>query len=709
MFGVVLALSAAFTPADSSRSDSLHVIEVQASSALGFGQKASDLGSGVRVEARVLRQLQSVNPNELAATVPGLIARDEDGFGLRINWGIRGTGTERSNRIVLMEDGVLTAPAAYSSPAAYYQPSLMRMAGMDVAKGSSQIAAGPQTTGGAINFSSNATDVYQRLKFRTALGSYGTYFAHSLVSVGGTKKSASLEWLRQHSNGFRQMDGGGRTGFDFNELVFKSQFRMNSRNTLLFKAMGKMEDSPQSYVGLTEADFAENPYRQYALAQKDRFTTQFGQAWVRHLWTGRRSSVSTTAYAQYFGRNWYKLEAITEPGGTRTSLASALANPSLERYRMLTLAPEAMGTAELRWNNRHFGARGVQTHGRHELSGQNEVRFGARWHQDFADRLQNNEVFDLTHGTMTLLSSESPGSAGNERSATAAASGYVEGSFRSGAWTWVPGLRIESIWAQSQKWGGSDSLRAADPSTAHARTTVALPGLRVQRERTNHVLFASVHRGFAAAPTNPEVKAEQSVNGELGVQMGRGRQRWTATAFATYYQNMLGSDMAAAGGSGTGDLFNAGAARVLGLEGSGQIDHKLGAVRLNHIAQGSFMYSAFTKTFKASTDVWRDVAVGDPIPYTPMLQGNLRSEARWGKWGCVANIQYVGRSESGRGLDLAPRTLVHGGIFVEPAKKWRIQLDGSNLTGSTAVASLHPAGWRVIGPRMLRLGVSYGW
>ena len=165
MFGVVLALSAAFTPADSTRSDSLQVIEIQASSALGFGQKASDLGSGVRVEARVLRQLQSVNPNELAATVPGLIARDEDGFGLRFNWGIRGTGTERSSRIVLMEDGVLTAPAAYSSPAAYYQPSLMRMAGMDVAKGSSQIAAGPQTTGGAINFASNAPQVPHRLGF----------------------------------------------------------------------------------------------------------------------------------------------------------------------------------------------------------------------------------------------------------------------------------------------------------------------------------------------------------------------------------------------------------------------------------------------------------------------------------------------------------------------------------------------------------------
>lgn len=709
MLSVVLALSAAIIPVDSTRSDSLHVIEVQASSALGFGQKAKDLGSGVHVDARVLRQLQSVNPNELAATVPGLVARDEDGFGLRINWGIRGTGTERSSRIVLMEDGVLTAPAAYSSPAAYYQPSLARMAGMDVAKGSSQIAAGPQTTGGAINFSSNATDVNQRLKFRTALGSYGTAFAHSLVSVGGTKKSVSLEWLRQHSNGFRQMDGGGRTGFDFNELVFKSQFRLNSRNTLLFKAMGKIEDSPQSYLGLTEADFALTPYRQYALAQKDRMTSRFGQAWVRHLWTGRRASLSTTAYAQYFGRNWYKLESLTPDGASKISLSNALANPSTELYRMFTLASDALGTAEVRANNRQFGAFGVQSHGRRNLNGRNEVRFGVRLHQDYMDRLQHNDVYRVANGSMSRSGSGTPGSAGNDRNSIIAASGYAEGSFRSGAWTWVPGLRIESIWSLSQKWSATDSLRAVAPSTARAQSTVALPGLRVQRERQNQLLFASVHRGFAAAPTDPNVKAEQSVNGELGVKMGSGRAYWTATAFATFYQNMLGSDMAASGGSGTGDLFNAGAARILGLEGLAHIEHNVGAVRLNHTAQGSFMYSAFTKPFKASTDVWRDVQVGDPIPYTPMLQGNLRSEARWGKWGCVTNLQYVGRSESGRGLDLAPRTLVHGGIFVEPAKKWRIQLDGSNLTGSTALASLHPAGWRVIGPRMLRLGVSFGW
>ena len=108
-------------------------------------------GSGAVISDAQIATEVSTDINQLLKTVPGVYVREEDGYGLRPNFGIRGATSERSEKVTLMEDGVLIAPAPYSNPAAYYFPTAMRMKGVEILKGAPLLRYGPQTVGGVMN------------------------------------------------------------------------------------------------------------------------------------------------------------------------------------------------------------------------------------------------------------------------------------------------------------------------------------------------------------------------------------------------------------------------------------------------------------------------------------------------------------------------------------------------------------------------------
>ncbi len=120
-----------------------------------------DIGGSVqRLDTADLERFSYNDVNRILRQVPGVYLQEEDGFGLRPNIGIRGSGTDRSARVAVMEDGVLIAPAPYAAPAAYYFPRVARMSGVEVAKGPAAIKYGPMTVGGALNlFSTPIPDV----------------------------------------------------------------------------------------------------------------------------------------------------------------------------------------------------------------------------------------------------------------------------------------------------------------------------------------------------------------------------------------------------------------------------------------------------------------------------------------------------------------------------------------------------------------------
>ncbi len=99
-----------------------------------------------------LQRLAPLTGNEILRKVTGIHVVDEEGAGLRMNLGIRGLDPDRSRGVLILEDGIPVALNPYGEPEMYYTPSIDRMAGIEIVKGSGQILFGPQTIGGVINY-----------------------------------------------------------------------------------------------------------------------------------------------------------------------------------------------------------------------------------------------------------------------------------------------------------------------------------------------------------------------------------------------------------------------------------------------------------------------------------------------------------------------------------------------------------------------------
>ena len=96
--------------------------------------------------------LRPLSVKEALRRVSGIHVVDEDAFGLNLNIGLRGLNPRRTQRTLLLEDGVPIHLAPYGDPSAHYHTPPELIESVEILKGSGQIAHGPQTVGGMINF-----------------------------------------------------------------------------------------------------------------------------------------------------------------------------------------------------------------------------------------------------------------------------------------------------------------------------------------------------------------------------------------------------------------------------------------------------------------------------------------------------------------------------------------------------------------------------
>jgi Fe(3+) dicitrate transport protein len=481
--------------------------------------------------------------NEALRKVPGVTVRDEEGLGLRPNIGMRGLNPTRSTKVLLLEDGLPTSFAPYGDNASYYHPPIERFERIEVLKGSSQIAHGPVTLGGVINYIT--PDAPARPAFAVDLTGGNRSYGNLGGSFGGTwaRTGVFTQAVRKQSDGARD-----NTHSDLTDLMVKLSPSFGATQQLSVKGNYYGEDSQLTYSGLRDAEYAaavrQNPFANDAF-EGDRAgvsATYRALAWSRVAFTG-------TAYTTRFGRDWWRQSSNSNqrPNDAADPACGGMANLNttcgnegrLRRYR--TTGAEARARVAF------------------EAGSAQETDFGVRLHAEHQDRRQENGATPLARSGVLVED--------NERTTDALAA-FVQHRVLAGAWTVTPGVRVERI-----TYTRANRLLGV---TGETDLTEVVPGFGVSYGvAAESTIFAGVHRGFAPPRAEDiinnttggtvDLDPERSWNYELGGRTRAGDAlRFDATLFRLDYQNQI-VPASLAGGSGA-TLTNGGETLHQGVE-----------------------------------------------------------------------------------------------------------------------------------------------
>ena len=674
-------------------------------------------GAAYYLSTEELAQFDYTDINRALSKISGINFYEEDGFGLRPNISIRGTSPERSSKIAIMEDGILISPAPYSASSAYYFPSVARMQAIEVLKGSSQIQYGPYTTGGAINFVSTEIPEKFRGKISTSFGSFKTGQTHATIGNRSEKFGYMFEILNYNSDGFKSLNEDLNTGFDINEITSKIKFVPKTTNidqSFELKFHTYDEISNETYLGLTETDFQKNPYLRYPGSEKDKMSAEHKQYVLTHeLFVNEKIKITSNFYENRFKRNWYKLDDVVHDNNSQ-KISKVISNPSQfsEHLKILSGELDYENALKVKANNREYISRGIQTKIDYHWYGKNEsfndLELGIRIHYDEEDRFQWEDIYNINNGFMALESYGEKGSQGNRISFANSFASYIMYKYKFKGLTISPGLRYESIKLGRDDFGKSNPLRKIESlSTRENKVSVLIPGLGFNYTFGNNLsVFGGIHKGYSPPGSSDGQKAEESVNSELGIRFSTKKLNGEIIAYRNDYSNLLGNDLAATGGFGEMDPFNAGKALVNGFE-------VLLNTSISKYIPISFSYTLtdakFLTSFGSTQDIWGEVNNGDQIPYIPKHQFSSSLSYRISKLDINLNASYNGKFST-----LANGTEeISSYLILDLSMKYRIKKDIFlkskilNLSDKKYAVSKAPAGLRPGHPFGIYTGIEY--
>jgi len=566
-------------------------------------------GSGQVIGKKDLESARVFTTSEALRKVSGLNVRDEEGFSLRPNIGIRGLNPTRSAKVLLLEDGIPLSYAPYGDNASYYHPPIERFDRIEVLKGAGQLRFGPQTIGGVINYitPNPPKDPGGSL---TLTGGNRSYF-NGHLNYGGFWGNAGfmVDYTRKQGQGARD-----NTFSTINDLNLKQVLLLGEKHTLTSKANVYTEDSQVTYSGLTQAEF-EQDARQNPFKNDEMKAKRLGAS-VQHAWQlNTATELVTSLYGAYYTRDWWRQSSNSgqRPNDSSDAACGGMANlyttcgneGRLRQYYTYGVEPRLKSSYTL------FGEK-------------QEFNIGLRAHYEIQDRKQVNGDFPLSR---SAGASTNAGLREDNLRLTDAYSGFVDNVFKYKDVSVTPGVRVEHIRLARTNRQVQFAENGGQGVQGNTNMTEVIPGVGFNYnpfERTT--LFAGVHKGFSpprvedilnnTSGLSVELVPERSVNYEAGLRTKLVRG---ISAEATYFRMDFSNQIVAAsvaGGAGA-TLTNGGQT----LQQGGEFDLKLATGELLRIKHNFYLVTAYTwlptarfegSRFSGSTSV-----SGNRIPYTP--------------------------------------------------------------------------------------------
>ena len=717
--------AAAYAESETNKTDQNYLEEV---TIIGSKSNAKTIaGSATVLDSEDLAVFNFTDINQVLADIPGVYATSEEGFGLRPNIGIRGSGTERSGKVTVMEDGVLVAPAPYSNPEAYYFPTTSRMAGVEVLKGTPVLAHGPATVGGAINFIS--TPIPSEELAGSIKAEYGENNNHrALGNIGGSGDVYGwlIEGQQYGSDGFHDIDNSSNdAGFDKQDVMAKFRLNTPSSNKGIYqqldiKVQYAEESSDQSYAGTTDADFDADPDRRYGLTAEDQMNNDRTSASMNYL-ISVNDSLDVTALAYYakYKRDWFKLNKIN--GGGISGVIGDANNGDQGAQDILDGTAEA--DLRIKHNNREYTSQGFQLAADYSFntaSVAHQLNTGVRFHSDEMDRYQPEEDwYQNANGNLSYVGDHTGGviKGSNNRieSGDAVSFWAVDTIAVNDKLNVTLALRYED--AETERKQYDDNNRNILASTRNNSVEEWLPGAAFTYQVSDAFqLLAGAHKGMALPSggakegTDPEL----SINYEFGGRYNSGDFSGELIGFYSDYENTVQncSNANPCDDDATTGSYSLGESEVQGLEAVLAYDG-LATDSLTFPLSATYTY---TDAEISTTADGGEYTKGDEIRYIPENQLALTAGVVASGWSSHLRAKYVSSSCTQTGCNQADDNTFSktDDLFVidfvariDLAANTSTYVKVDNILNEQEIVSRSPYGARGNKPRTAIIGVDF--